>query len=136
MYEVMVRVGVAVMDCLFDAGAEVSQEHAARACDCTPDDEVTCVSRWLDDLGEVGFTLAWGWWGASFDAPEHWRCSWLVDVGYSPDGDPLVRECGALTVVVGGGYECRAGHAHRGIEAELGAYGLEWQREQADRGGW
>jgi hypothetical protein len=49
---------------------------------------------------------------------ETWACTWLVDHGYTEDGDPILRDCGApsrVLVTEDGaerGYECDAGHSH------------------------
>ena len=48
----------------------------------------------------------------------------------------LIVDCPGVATTVGAGWKCTNGHEYRGMEAELGAYGLEWEREQADRNGY
>jgi hypothetical protein len=72
-------------------------------------------------------------------------CSWLVERPNpnfaNPDWYPdfpsdvhVVEECGADAVEFeAGGFECQAGHAMGSLEDELGPFGNEWQREQAER---
>jgi hypothetical protein len=73
-------------------------------------------------------------------------CDWLVQVPtaslYPPDADWYPDfpsdvytevECGApVTFGEGGSFTCLNGHTFAGLEAELGPYGLEWQREQEE----
>lgn len=75
------------------------------------------------------------------------ECDWIVEVptaslmpaeaDWYPDSPSDVWtqvRCGAPVTDDGGGaYHCANGHAHAGLEAELGPYGLEWEREQNDR---
>ena len=74
-------------------------------------------------------------------------CTWVVMVAtaslYPPEADwypdsaadvwtPV--QCGAaVTVEPDGAYHCANGHRHAGLEAELEAGGLEWQRELNER---
>lgn len=44
------------------------------------------------------------------DAPELFRCSWLVPVA-TEDG-PSARDCGAVAVEFDNGFLCEAGHDH------------------------
>ena len=74
-------------------------------------------------------------------------CTWLVQVPTwtlvpaeaewypdSPSDVYTIVECGApVTVDSDGAYGCTNGHRHAGLEAELGPYGLEWEREQSER---
>lgn len=69
-------------------------------------------------------------------------CPWLVDGGLRPEAtnadDRFISACGArMRALPGwdtvGAYTCANGHSHLGLEAELGPYGAEWEREQADR---
>lgn len=64
-----------------------------------------------------------------------WSCSWLIDHGYSEDGDPIILECGATAHEVGVGWTCANGHEHLGIEIEWAPFGPEWQRDQLERVG-
>lgn len=43
-----------------------------------------------------------------------WECSWLVDIGYTEDGDRVIRDCGAPAAerADGSGWDCQAGHEH------------------------
>lgn len=69
-------------------------------------------------------------------------CSWLVEGELRPEAthrdDRFVFACGArMRALPGwdtvGAYTCDDGHSHLGIEAEMGPYGAEWEREQLDR---
>lgn len=40
-------------------------------------------------------------------------CGWLIEDGYTEDGDRVVRECGARAVEFINGFACLAGHDHR-----------------------
>lgn len=67
-------------------------------------------------------------------------CNYLVEVdNCNPEPDfPSdcydIVECGAaITFGDHGSFSCAAGHSYAGLEAELGAGGLEWQRELEDR---
>jgi hypothetical protein len=68
----------------------------------------------------------------SFEAEAVWFCGWLVDGGYTEDGDPIVLECGAIAKAKGAGWACANGHEHRGIEVE---WAMDAEREQAERMG-
>lgn len=40
-------------------------------------------------------------------------CNWLVQGGYTEDGDRPVYECGASAIIFDNGFACTAGHEHR-----------------------
>lgn len=80
----------------------------------------------------------------------HTICTWLVerpnpllsdpealDAGWYPESPAdmtVIVECGApATEDAEGRFSCEAGHSRGTLEEELGAGGLEWQREMADR---
>lgn len=68
----------------------------------------------------------------SFEAEAVWHCGWLVQDGYTEDGEPYVVECGAIAKAKGAGWACANGHEHRGIEVE---WAEDAMREQAEREG-
>ena len=39
-------------------------------------------------------------------------CDWLVKVGRDEDGQEVIRDCGANTIVTDRGWGCEAGHGH------------------------
>lgn len=69
-------------------------------------------------------------------------CFWLIEIPSNnpepdfPEDTYLIVECGApLYTDPEGRFECAAGHSRGTLEEELGAGGLEWQREEAERAG-
>ena len=37
-------------------------------------------------------------------------CDWLVSLGYTEDGDPIIAECGAEVLDHGRSWSCEVGH--------------------------
>lgn len=67
-------------------------------------------------------------------------CTWLVErPTFHPEPDfpsdlYRVEDCGAAAYTDGEGrFVCEHGHSRGTLEEELGAGGLEWQREQHER---
>lgn len=48
---------------------------------------------------------------------ETFLCGWLVQRGWTEDGEPIVVECGALATATERGWSCEAGHEHVTAEA-------------------
>jgi hypothetical protein len=46
------------------------------------------------------------------DVEDVFACSWLVDGGYTEDGDAIIVECEAAAIGTARGFECAAGHSH------------------------
>lgn len=41
-----------------------------------------------------------------------WACSWLVNKGWTEDGDAVVVDCSAACVGLDNGFVCENGHSH------------------------